>query len=69
MINPSCPWQIIMINDKGRLDMDQAAEAVREEVPWLRTETADDLVQFFARHADYRKHHSRLADWWERRVV
>ena len=30
-------------SSKGRLDMDQAAEAVREEVPWLKTETADDL--------------------------
>ena len=45
------------------------AEAVRVEMPWLKTEKADDLVQFFERHRDYRRHHSRLSEWWERRVV
>jgi hypothetical protein len=55
--------------NKGKLDMDQAAEAIREEMPWLRTETADDLVQFFERHRDYRRHHSRLPEWWECRVI
>jgi hypothetical protein len=53
----------------GRLDMDSAAEPIREEMPWLQMETSDDLVQYFARHADYRRHHSRLPEWWERRVV
>jgi hypothetical protein len=36
----------------------------------LEIDTSDDLGQFFERHRDYRRHHSRLADmWWERRVV
>jgi hypothetical protein len=48
-----------------RLDMNQAAEGVREEMSWLTTETADDLVQFFERHRDDRRHHGRLTDaWW-----
>ncbi len=49
--------------------MDEAAAAIREEVPWLGIETPDDLVQFFERHRDYRRHHSPLPEWWERRVV
>jgi hypothetical protein len=56
-------------SSRGRLDMESAAEAVREEMPWLKTETADDLVQYFARHRDYGRHHSRVPEWWERRVV
>jgi hypothetical protein len=46
--------------------------AFREEMPWQKIDTSDDLVQYFERHRDYRdyrRHHSRLADsWWERRV-
>lgn len=53
---------------RGRLDMDQAAKAVRKEMPWLKTERADDLMQFFERHRDERRHHGRLADGWWRRV-
>ena len=26
-------------------------------------------MQFFERHRDYRRNHSRLPEWWERRVV
>jgi hypothetical protein len=29
--------------------MDQATEAIRDEAPWLKTETADDLVQLLER--------------------
>ena len=54
---------------RGRLDMDQAAEAIREEMPWLQIDTSDDLVQFFERHRDYRRHHGRLADLWWRPAV
>jgi hypothetical protein len=46
-----------------------AAAAIHEEIPWLKIETPDDLVQFFERHRDYRRHHSRIAEvWWERAV-
>ncbi len=39
---------------QGRLDLDEAAEAIREEVPWLGID----------------RHHSQLPEWyWERRVV
>lgn len=48
--------------------MDQAAEAIREEMPWLKMETADALRGVIIRHRKYRRHHSRMADWWERRV-
>ncbi len=57
-----------MRSSKGRLDLDHAAEAIREEMPWLKTETADDLVQFFERHRDYRRRYGRMADPWRRRV-
>ena len=56
-------------SNKGRLDMDEAAAAIREEMPWLNIQMPDDLVQFFERHRDYRRNHSRLPEWWERRVV
>ncbi len=56
-------------SSRGRLDMDEAAAAIHEEIPWLKIDTPDDLVQFFERHRDYRRHHSRLPEWWERRVV
>jgi hypothetical protein len=52
-----------------RFDRDRAAQAIREVVPWLKTDTADDLVQFFERYRAHCKHQSRMADWWERRVV
>jgi hypothetical protein len=48
--------------------MGRAAEAIRNEMPWLKTETADALSQFFERHPDYRRHYSRMADWWVRRA-
>jgi hypothetical protein len=54
---------------KGRLDMDEAAAAIHEEIPWLKIETPDDLVQYFERHRDYRRHHGRLADLWWRPAV
>ncbi len=49
--------------------MDESATPIREEIPWLKTETADDLVQYLERHRDYCRHHSRLPEWWERWVV
>jgi hypothetical protein len=52
----------------GRLDLDRAAETIWKEMPWLKTEMADDLVQFFERHREYRRHHSRMPEWWERQV-
>jgi hypothetical protein len=51
----------------GRLDMDEAAAAVHEEIPWLKIETPDDLVQYFERRRDYRRSHSRVAEaYWGR---
>lgn len=41
-------------SSKGRLDMDHAAEAIREEMPWLKIDTPDDLAKFFDRHRTYR---------------
>jgi hypothetical protein len=48
----------------------QAAEAIREDMPRLKTETPDDLMQCFERHCNERWHHGRLGEWYgERRVV
>ena len=49
--------------------MDQATEALHEEMPWLKFDTSDGLEQYIELHRDYRRHHGRLAELWERRVV